>query len=92
VIIQDLHTPIHPCSKNKAYIFIYLDISIASYIDDDNFIKFALCNTCNSFRSDFIKNVMQLCHCHVQVYKQDWCIDGKHIMYWRGLETGKDEL
>ena len=89
MIIEDLHTPIHPCSKNKVYIFIYLDISISSYIDDDNTIKFALCNTCNSFRSDFTKNVIQLCHCHVQVYKQDRCINGKHIIYWWGLQTGE---
>jgi hypothetical protein len=27
------------------------------------------------------KNVIQLCHCHVQVYKQDWYIEGKHRIY-----------
>ena len=65
---------------------------MSSYIDDDNTIKSVLYNTCNIFRSDFTQNVIHLCHCHVQVYKQDWCIDGKHNMYWLGLETGKDEL
>jgi hypothetical protein len=29
--------------------------------------------------------------CYVQVHKQDWCIDGKHRIYWPGLETGEQQ-